>query len=244
MLTIAVCDDNLRFANQLADSLRELCATRLPERIDCRLAPVFTRGADVLAYAAENTINVLFLDIDMPGMDGFALASALRESSPDTVIVFVSAYDEFVYSSFEYAPFRFLRKTHLAEELAVTFDKVVEKCMLDSESMEFETVDGRLMLRLRDIICFEGEKNYFVIKTTSGKGYRCRGTLSALEHSLDGYDFFRVHAAFIVNMAHIQSIHDGGDVHMQNGIRVFISRRKIPAFKQAYMQFTRRRFVR
>ncbi|MBQ7379812.1 MAG: response regulator transcription factor [Clostridia bacterium] len=244
MLNIAVCDDNVRFAKQLEQKLHELCMVRVPERIECRIIPAFTCGRDVLAYAEQHVITVLFLDIDMPGMSGFALASELAGKSPDTVIVFVSAYDEFVYSSFEYAPFRFLRKTHLDEELPGTLDKVIEKCMLDHESMPFETVDGEILLRLRDISCIEGEKNYYVVRTVSGKDYRCRGTVASVEDGLSEYDFFRVHAAYIVNLEHIQSIHDGGLLHMKNGVRIPISRRKIVAFKQAYMQYTRRRFAR
>lgn len=244
MLHIAVCDDNAPFGQQMAQRLRALCATRLPERIECCVVPPFTRGEDVLAYAEQHTVSVLFLDIDMPGMSGFDLAARLARISSDTVIVFVSAYDEFVYSSFAYAPFRFLRKTHLDEELSDTFDKVIEKCMSDHETKAFETVEGEILLRLRDIICFEGEKNYYVIKTVSGREYRCRGTVASVEQGVCGYDFFRVHAAFIVNLEHIQSIHDQGMLHMTNGVRVPLSRRNIAVFKQAYMQFTRRRIAR
>ena len=244
MLHIAVCDDNAPFGLQMAQRLRELCATRLPERIECCVVPPFTCGRDVLSYVDRHTVNVLFLDIDMPEMSGFVLAGELSRISPDTVIVFVSAYDEFVYSSFAYAPFRFLRKTHLDQELPDTFDKVIEKCMSDRETKAFETVDGEILLRLCDIICFEGEKNYYVIKTVSGREYRCRGTIASVEQGVCGYDFFRVHAAFIVNLEHIQSIHDQGMLHMTNGVRVPLSRRKIAVFKQAYMQFTRRRIAR
>ena len=71
MLTIAVCDDNPRFAHQLAAKLRELCALQLPDRIDCSIAPAFGSGEDVLRYLQDHIINILFLDIDMPEMNGF-----------------------------------------------------------------------------------------------------------------------------------------------------------------------------
>ena len=244
MLTIAVCDDNPRFAHQLAAKLRELCALQLPDRIDCGIAPAFGSGEDVLRYLQDHIINILFLDIDMPEINGFSLASSLRERYPDTIIIFVSAYDDFVYSSFEYAPFRFLRKSHLEEELPITFQKVIEKYMYDSEVMSFDTTDGEVLLRLRDIMYFEGEKNYYAIKMLSNTTYRCRGTMASIEERLKPYDFFRVHSAFIVNEEHIQSIHDKGDLTMKNGVTITVSRRKMAAFKEAYMQFTRRRFAR
>lgn len=244
MLTIAVCDDNPQFAHLLVKRIRELCVYHLPDRIDCQIAPAFGSGEDVLRYLQHNVINVMFLDIDMPQINGFRLASELQIRSPDTIIIFVSAYDDFVYSSFEYAPFRFLRKSHLEEELPITFKKVIEKCISDEESLIFETIDGDTLLRLRDILYFEGEKNYYVIKMVSGKTYRCRGTMTSVEDRIKPYDFFRVHSAFIVNEEHIDNIHEDGYLVMKNGALINISRRKLVAFKDSYMQFTRRRFAK
>lgn len=244
MLTIAVCDDNPQFAHLLVKRIRELCVYHLPDRIDCQIAPAFGSGEDVLRYLQHHVINVMFLDIDMPQINGFRLASELQIRSPDTIIIFVSAYDDFVYSSFEYAPFRFLRKSHLEEELPITFKKVIEKCISDEESLLFETIDGDTLLRLRDILYFEGEKNYYVIKMVSGKTYRCRGTMTSVEDRIKPYDFFRVHSAFIVNEEHIDNIHEDGYLVMKNGALINISRRKLAAFKDSYMQFTRRRFAK
>lgn len=244
MLTIAVCDDNPQFAHQLTTKLRRLCALQLPDRIDCRITPTFGSGEDVLHYAQEHPIKILFLDIDMPQMNGFCLAAELKKVSPDTIIIFVSAYEDFVYSSFEYAPFRFLRKSHLEEELPITFEKVIEKCIFDNETMIFETTEGEIILKLQDIMYFEGEKNYYTIKMFSEKTYRCRGTMSSVEERISKYDFFRVHSAFIVNEEHIQSIHNEGYLKMKNGVVINISRRKMQTFRESYMQFTRRRFTK
>ncbi len=116
MITIGVCDDNIQFARLLVKSLRTLCATELPERIGCQIAVEFSSCDDVLRYLEYNTINILFLDINMPTKTGFDLAEKLNQLYPDIIIIFVSAHDNFVYSSFEYSPFRFLRKTHLYKD--------------------------------------------------------------------------------------------------------------------------------
>ena len=87
MLTIAVCDDNPQFANQLIKKIRELCAYHLPDRIDCRITPAFGSGEDVLRYVKSHVINIMFLDIDMPKINGFRLAYELKEKTPDTIII-------------------------------------------------------------------------------------------------------------------------------------------------------------
>ena len=244
MLTIAVCDDNPQFARQLTARLRELCAHVLPERADCRITAAFSSGEEVLRYLRDSSIHVLFLDIDMPGMGGFELASRLKEAAPDTLVIFVSAYDDFVYSSFEYAPFRFLRKSHLEEELPVTLQKVVEKCLMDSETLTFPTVEGELTIRVKDILYLEGEGNYYTVRTAAGEGYRCRSTLSAAEGLVAGFDFFRIHQAYVVSLDRIRSIGEDGALRMDNGVTLYVSRRKLTAFREAYMQFTRRRLTR
>ena len=243
MLTIAICDDSPEFADILFRKLHRLCAYNLPEHVDCRVLPAFTTCAQVLEYLKNQSVNVIFLDIDMPGMNGFDLAERIRKDAPETVIIFVSAYEEFVYSSFEYCPFRFLRKAHIDEELPETFRKVIEKCLLDKEILEFGTTEGNVILRVKDIIFFEGQKNYYLIHTASSAVYKCRGTMDSLEKTVESYDFFRVHAAFIVNEEHIENLDNDGFVTMKNKKVIAISKRRMAGFKDSYMKFIRRRIT-
>ncbi|MBQ8392224.1 MAG: response regulator transcription factor [Clostridia bacterium] len=241
MINIAVCDDNMQFATLLTQHLKKLCAYKIPQRVDCRFAPTFSSAKDVLEYLKDNTIDVLFLDIDMPETNGFKLAEMLCESHPDTIIIFVSSYEEFVYSSFEYCPFRFLRKAHLTQELDITLQKVIEKCILNNETILFDTTDGDIVLRVRDIIFFEGQKNYYIINTVSGAQYKCRGTMESVEGLTSCYDFFRIHSAYVINHEHIESVNSNGYLVMKNKKILNISKRRMSAFKDAYMQFIRRR---
>jgi len=241
MINIAVCDDNLQFANLLLHHLKKLSVYKIPQRVDCRFAPAFFCADDVLEYLKENTIDILFLDIDMPKANGFELAKILCDSYPDIVIVFVSSYEEFVYSSFEYCPFRFLRKSHLTEELDVTFRKVIEKCVLNNKALLFSTTDGDIVLRIKDIILFEGQKNYYLIKTVSEAEYKCRGTMSSVDDRVKNFDFFRIHSAYIVNLEHIEAINSDGYIITKKGQRVSLSKKRASRFKDAYMQYIRRR---
>lgn len=241
MINIAVCDDNPQFASLLTKHLKKLSAYKVPSRIDLRFTPSFGSADDVIEYLENNTIDVLFLDIDMPKTNGFALAKRLCETHPDTLIIFVSSYEEFVYSSFEYCPFRFLRKSHLSEELDITFQKVIEKCILNRETILFNSTEGEIVLRVRDILFFEGQKNYYIINTVSRAQYKCRGTMESIDIMTRDYDFFRIHSAYVVNMEHIESISNEGFIIMKNRQTLSVSKRRMAAFKDAYMQFIRRR---
>ena len=61
--------------------------------------------------------DIVFLDIDMPEMNGFDIAKILNNIRPDITIIFVSSFDNFVFESFEYHPFRFVRKSNLKEDI-------------------------------------------------------------------------------------------------------------------------------
>lgn len=244
MLTMAVCDDDLHFAHMLTQKIRQLCTLHLPDRIDCRVVPEFGSADEVLEYLKKFAIHVLFLDIHMPQMDGFGLARILNEKYPDTIIVFVSAHDALVYKSFAFNPFRFLRKDHIEKELPLAFQKVIEKCITDKETLLLDTTEGQVILRLRDILYFESEKNYYTVHCASGALYHCRGTISSMEEATQKYDFFRIHSAFIINEEYVERVDDKkAVVHMTEGTAICISRKKISAFMNHYIKFIRRRLV-
>ncbi|MGM9663917.1 MAG: LytR/AlgR family response regulator transcription factor [Eubacteriales bacterium] len=240
MLTIAICDDNVQFAQYLSYKIRMLTALNLPDHISYRIAPIFNSGAEVLNYLQSAPIQILFLDIEMPQTSGFQLAEILRNKYSDMIIIFVSAFETYVFKAFEYSPFYFLRKSHLEKELPITLQKVIKKYYTNYESKIFITTDGEQSLRLKDIIYIESEKNYYTMYTDLRKNYRCRGTLTSAESLLGDDDFFRIHAAYIINYAYIDRLYNQGYVVMKNGKRINISRNRMATFKKAYMEYIRR----
>ena len=241
MIRIAVCDDNPAFAAALAKELSMLCIKTLPENLECRVLPPFYSASSVLA-CKDGGFDAIFLDIDMPEMSGFELAERIAENDPETLIVFVSAYDNFVYSSFAYSPFRFLRKSHLAEELPDAFEKVIERITQKTQVLSFQTTDGPATLRISDIVCFECDKNYYTAHTRSGSQYKCRGTITSLETVCTDSRFMRIHSSFIINLEHVSRVIDGSRAIMSNGFDIGISQRRRKEFKDAYMKMLRRRF--
>ena len=239
MLTIAVCDDDPAFAYTLTQKLRELCAHYVPDHIDCQILPEFTSANEVLRYLSKYSIDILFLDIVMPQTNGFQLAGVLMERYPNTLILFVSAHDDFVYKSFAFNPFRFLRKEHLAKELPYALQKAVEKCMAENEILSLQTTEGKIVVRIQDILYFLSEKNYYSVHCASGAVYRCRGTISSVEQATQKYDFFRIRPACLINKTHIKHVDDKkGAVHMKDGAVISISRSKISEFINSYAKST------
>lgn len=241
MIVFAVCDDDTAFAELMTRSLRKLFVS-LPDEIECSVHTFFSAN-QVLRYVEQNPIHVLLLDIDMPDKNGFELAEVLQKKSPSTIIVFVSAYDNFVYDSFQYNPFCFLRKEHLRSELSRTVQRVLEKYLSSNETMIFSTVDGDINLRIDDIVYIESVKNYFEIHSAEKKVFRCRGTLASIEEELQKHNFYRTHTAFLINMINIRSVGANRMIELTDGSAFSVSLRKWKGFHEAYMEFSRKRVV-
>ena len=241
MITIAVCDDNIKFAGDLANHLRRICAKSVPDDCEVEILKAFGSCKELLSFMEHYPVSILFLDIDMPELNGFQAAEQICRKHPDTKIIFVSSYDDFVYTSLEYSPFRFLRKSRLEKELSDAFIKAIKKCTSDVESVVFDTVSGKQAIMFSEITYVVSEGNYYYIKTLSGTEYKCRGTLSEAEKILSRADFFRIQQSFIVNLNHIVSV-KGCDVEMVGRDTLSVSRRKAEAFKSAYLEFSRKRF--
>ena len=242
MITIAVCDDNIKFAGDLANHLRRICAKSVPDDCEVEILKAFGSCQELLSFMEHYPVSILFLDIDMPEPNGFQAAEQICKNHPDTKIIFVSSYDDFVYTSFEYSPFRFLRKGRLEKELSDAFIKAIKKCTSDSESTVFDTANGKQAIMFSEITYIVSDGNYYYVKTLSGTEYKCRGSLGEAEKKLSSRsDFFRIQQSYIVNMNHIVSA-KGCEVEMKGNDVLSVSRRKTELFKSAYLEFSRKRF--
>ena len=74
--------------------------------------------------------------------------------------------------------------------------------------------------------------------------YKCRGTMKSVDALTEKYDFFRIHSAYIVNLEHIDNINSKGFLVMKNEKILSISKKRMQGFKDAYMEFIRRRVTR
>lgn len=243
MIRIVICDDDPCFAATLTEELTALAA-KYEGDLDLKIGPTFTSPELVLTFMEQMDFDIIFLDIDMPKITGFDLAAKISEKDPKALIIFVSAYDNYVYQSFAYSPFRFLRKLHLKEELPSAFDKAIEKCLSETQALSFISTEGNVTLRPSEVLYFENDKNYYNIYCENGAVYKCRGTIKALEGVCTDKRFFRVHSAYIVNLEHIAETQNSSAVIMKNGAVISVPSPRRAEFKETYMKFVRRRYSR
>ena len=98
MIYIAVCDDQIDHMKRLFQRVQIICS-KIPERFDCHVYDGFLSAEKVIEFMSSHPINILFLDIELKGINGFELAGRINEEYPETIIIFVSSYENYVFKS-------------------------------------------------------------------------------------------------------------------------------------------------
>lgn len=239
MFSIVLCDDNQGFLTLFKSVVNKEFYIKMQDTRVYRIAASFGCGADLLEYSKSNSIDVLFLDIDMPEMTGFEVAKAIKREHGNTLIIFMSAYDNFVYESFDYLPFAYIRKDKIEEDITKVVSRICDKLMERTRYVTLYDKRKEIIVDLREIMYFESTKNYYVAYLSNGKTYSCRGTLTSLEDDMKPFGFFRTHHAFLVNLEYAEQVEDTGCILVGEN-KVPIAQKRSREFKTAFLEFTRR----
>lgn len=222
MIRIGICDND----KQALERLKTMMKTVAGEFT----VTEFTNGYDMIEAHKEEHFEIAFLDIEMPEIDGMELSRELHVIKPDVLVIFVSDYYEKVYQSFQYSPFRFLRKGALEQELEEAMTAALNTVLEKTQVYEFKCDGVVRRLRISFINYVESNGHYTHI-VTEEKTYSVRQSMSAMEKELEMYDFVRTHNSYLVNVACIFLVGDD-NVQLTNGQQIPLSRGKKKAVKE------------
>lgn len=214
---------------------------------DIRIVDEAANAGEALAKIRQHRPELIFLDINMPGKNGFELLDELDESPR---VVFVTAYDEFAVRAFETNALDYLLKPVRPERLQKTIESLRENLQTSPQAEPRAARPGQLrpdslvfikdgdncyFVRLNDIFLFESEDNYIRVYFGANKPLH-RKSLNLLEEKLPPDLFFRANRQQIINLSFITGIEPffNGSlrVTLRGGIRVEISVRRAGDFKE------------
>lgn len=220
---LILCDDDNVFLDKLETRIRGLCqkhgiAVEM-ERYDS--SKKMLEGLKDL-----DTVPVFLIDIDMPEVNGFEVASFLKKWNRECCIGFVSNKDELVFQAFAYHPFFFIRKTHLDEELEPQLLELQKKMGVKVPKIELQTGRQTVEVALDTIWFVESEKNYLLFyreKDERGDAVRARMKIAEAEKELELHGFVRTHKGYLVNMNYVYRLREN-EILLLNGKHVPVSR--------------------
>ena len=235
MINIVLCEDNKIYSDELVTKLSYITENGRYSSEKYSIT-VFHDPVETLNHCLGNKTDILFLDIDMPIMSGFDIANVIREKNEEIKIIFVSAFENLVYTSFRYNPFRFIRKGYEDKELEEAFSAAVKEILYKEMFLTVTTKNETIRLLFSEIVMLESHRNYVEITTTSGETVRYRTT--DIEKDLREYGFIRIHAGFIVSASKIKFFKNDS-VEMRNGAIIKLSRKYATTAKDAFRKYLR-----
>jgi two-component system LytT family response regulator len=199
-------------------------------------------GREVLAALDAMSADVLFLDIQMPEINGFEV---IRRRTPDRMpaVVFLTAYDQFAIRAFEAEALDYLVKPVSEQRFAATIKRLTKSLGRRGserhESIVVATARGALVLPLREIDWIEAA-DYYARLWVGQRSYLLRESLAQLERRVCEHGFVRAHRQALVRLDGVRALltTDTGDTTavLATGARVPVSRRRRAAFAAAIKQ--------
>ena len=221
-MRIAICDDEPVFSEKLQNILQQEFGNH---HIECEFVIVLN-GEELISLCQNRRIDVVFLDIMMPGIDGYATAERLRRIHKEIMIVFISSNKAEFCKSFEYSPIWFVPKDQMTW-IKWAVRKIIEKYKEYDDSQSYVKLKiGNIEIELdvRNIKYFKTEGHYVRYKCCDGTesiSYRCK--LSDVESQLNAYWFVKTHNRYLVNLRVVRSISEK-TLQCYDGEEISISR--------------------
>ena len=232
MIKITICDDDKKMCRFLSDMIsKKLDSLHEPHTIACH-----TGAAGLLASSLD--MDLLFLDIRMPGTGGISLAKQLRQHNFSGAIIFVTMLKDYMLDAFEVEAFDYLCKPVDEIRLENSLKRFLKRRNSQGEANLFiHTANWCRTVRLCDIYYCEVINRKIYLHTADGT-IDYYGRLKEVERQLDER-FIKCHRSYIVNLTFLQE-YSGGQILLKNGSRIPASRPHHQALLDAMLRYMER----
>lgn len=230
-INIAICDDEKRHREKLIELIKAYCK----EREKMAVISEYSSGEECLSDLDE--VEMLFLDIDMEGIDGIEVKNRLESAHVNISIIFTTNYGDRMDEAFGMQVVSFIEKPVTLEPVANAMDRIL-KWYSQRELIEVENSGGKKnVLSTEQIYYIEASNQYSRIRLRKEE-ILLRKSLKAWEEELSGKGFCRIHQSVIVNFSHVKEM--GQRVLMEDDTAFTVSTRRRKTVNLAYSEYLRK----
>jgi len=182
-----------------------------------------TNGGELMDMYRDLKPQVVFLDVDMPVMNGVECANRIEDEDPSCILIFATAHEEYRRDAFDVYAFDYLVKPFRVERVMETLNRIRERLatlksrpalspdgqkpkMRAQSRMMLKHRDGVTFINMADIVLVQREARATVIYTADGNSYATSDTLAETAERLDSGVFFRCHRSYIINLNYLHDI--------------------------------------
>lgn len=230
-MRILICDDDILMCGQLQtcieDYFEKICA-KSPE-IVC-----FSNGESLLADKGEK--DILFLDIELPGISGIDVGNELKKANDHIIIFVVTSYSEYLDDAMRFHVFRYLSKPLDKRRFFRNMKDALDLYNTMTIKIPVETRHGVHTLLASSIIAVEAQGRKVIVHTTT-QDFESVRNMQYYLGLLPKNCFFQTHRSFIVNFEHVTDF-DHSLVYMAGSqFHAYLTKRKYTSFKNAYLLY-------
>lgn len=235
MITATIVDDEPYSCEALATLLERYCP-------DVKVMDICYSASSALQSIKEHKPHILFLDIEMPHMNGFELLEKIPEI--DFELIFTTSYDHYAIKAIRFSAMDYLLKPIDTEELQKAVQKAVNRMehplpqqieillqklnrpTIGVNKIAIPTMEGLQMVLVESIISCASDSNYTILFLKNKQKIIASRTLKEIEEMLDDYSFARVHHSYLVNLNEVEKYMkgEGGYLLMSDRTMVDVSR--------------------
>jgi two-component system LytT family response regulator len=237
MIRVVLVDDEPQSCKSLAIKLKDVAE-------DVEIIGTYNDPESAISGIRKSKPDVIFLDIEMPGMNGFEMLEQLPAVNFE--IIFITSYDQYALKAIRFSAIDYLLKPIDREELKRAVEKVKDRFQIPVpqqleillqkfkqpsnpvNKIALPTIEGLQMIPIETIVSCESDDNYTNIKLKNGKKLLVTRSLKEIEESLEQHSFIRVHRSHLVNLNEIEKYikGEGGYLVMSDGTSIDVARNK------------------
>ena len=223
MIHIAICDDvliSMQFNETLVKNIMK--SHQIPATIK-----LYNSSENLLFDIQERIYFDLFiLDIEMPKVDGLEVARNIRDLGLNSLIIFISTHERFVFDSMKHEAFRFIPKDRLKEHIEDAMLDAVKKInnMIEASYL-IKTTSRYERIQYKEILYIKKDGKNSLIYTIRGSTHE-RKSINAIFESLNSSEFCFIDRGCIVNITHVAKL-DSLTIHMIDDTVLYVSKQRI-----------------
>lgn len=229
-MRILICDDDALVLEQLKKNIKLFFEKTL---VKCPEIVCFSDGESLLADKGDK--DILFLDIEMPGINGIYVGNELKKANDRIIIFVVTSYSEYLDEAMRFHVFRYLSKPLDKQRFFRNMKDAVDLYNTITIKIPVETKQGMHTLPASSVIAIEAQGRKITVHTTLCD-FESIHNIQYWQELLPKNRFFQTHRSFIINFEHVTDF-DHNLVHMADNQSAYLTKRKYSAFKKTYLLY-------
>lgn len=232
-MKIAVCDDEIQFIDNVCILLEQWAKKH---GIELNIYQ-FTNGDDLIAAHQNKCMDLIFLDVIMPLLNGMDTARELRNNNQMVPIIFLTSSKEFALASYEVKALNYLTKPVEDAKLVNILDEFLKTTQNAKETFTARTSIGFYKITIDDVDYLEAQNKQVIVHLSNGTTIEIRELFSKCEEIFTlEKGFFKCHRSYIVHLSHVEQF-TKTQINTNNGSTIPISRNNYCAFKETYFSY-------